>query len=100
MAIHEMEMLGKSTINLGNPTFQWQAMTNNPRALAMHAKTSEENIHPTWYLQEKSTVVVDLDVLLHFLTLPFPSCFETPSMKNPPRVLQDKSKCQRVWERE
>ena len=39
-------------------------MTNKPHAYAMHAKTSEENIHATRYLQEKPVVVVDPDVLL------------------------------------
>ena len=71
-------------------------MTNKPHAYAMHAKTSEEKIHATQYLQEKPIVVVDLDVLLCFPSLPFPSCSKHPSMPHSPRVLQEKSKCPRV----
>ena len=66
-----MERLGKSTINPGNPTCQWQIMTNKPHEYAMHSKTSEENIHATRYMQEKPIVVVYLDVLLCFPTFPF-----------------------------
>ena len=67
-------------------------MTKNPHAYYMHAKTSEENIHATQYLQVKPIVVVDLDILLRFLALPFPSCSKTPSMPHSPRVLQENSK--------
>jgi len=75
-------------------------MTNKPHAYAMHAKTIEENIYKTWYLQEKPTVVADLDVLLRFPSLPLPSCSKIPNMEHPPRVLQENSKCPRVRERE
>jgi len=55
----------------------------------MHAKTSEENIDATWYLQEKPTVATDVNVLLQFPTLPLPK--KTPSMphssKSAPRKL-------------
>ena len=64
-------------------------MTKKPHACAMHAKTSEENIHATWYLQAKTTVVVDPDVFLCFLALPFPSFSKTPSMPHPPLMLQE-----------
>ena len=62
----------------------------------MHAKTSEENIHATWYLQEKPVVAVDPDVLLHFPALPLPSFSKSPSMPHPLRVLQEESKSTRV----
>ena len=67
-----------------------------PHAYFMHAKTNEEVIHVTWYLQENVTVVVDHDVLLHFPTLPLPSCSKNPGMPHPPRVLQENSKYLRV----
>ena len=95
-----MERLGKSTTNPGNPPRQWQIMTNEPHAYAMNAKTSGENIHETWCLQEKLVVAIDPNVLLHFLALPFPYFSKTPSMPHSPRVLQEHSKCPRVWERE
>ena len=57
----------------------------------MHAKTSEENIHATQYLQGKPIVVSDVDVLLRFPSLPLPPCSKTPSMphssKSAPRKL-------------
>ena len=62
----------------------------------MHDKSSEEIICVTGYLQEKPVVVADLDVLLCFPTLPFPSCSKTPSMSHSLGVLQEKSKCPRV----
>ena len=65
----------------------------------MHAKTSEENIHATRYLQAKTIVVVDLDVLLHFPALPLPSYFKTPSMSHSPRVLQENSMSKSMIER-
>jgi len=52
MAIQEMERLGKSIVNPGNPPCQRKIMTKKPHAYAMHAKNSEENIHATLYLQE------------------------------------------------
>ena len=45
----------------------------------MHAKTSEEIIHATQYLQEKPILDVDPNVLLQFPSLPFPSCSKIPS---------------------
>jgi len=71
-------------------------MTNKPHAYAMHAKTSEENIHATWYLQEKPVVAVDPDVLLYLPALPFPSCSKNLSVSHPLRVLQENSKYPRV----
>lgn len=55
----------------------------------MNAKTSEENIHATQYLQGKPIVNVDPNVLVQFSTLPFPSCSKNPSMPHPLRVLQE-----------
>ena len=46
----------------------------------MHAKTSEENIHATRYLQSIPTVAVNLDAHLRFPPLPFPSCSKSPSI--------------------
>jgi len=46
----------------------------------MHAKTSEENIHATRYLQEKLIVFVDPSVLLRFHALPLPSWSKTSSI--------------------
>ena len=63
MAIQEMERLGKTIIDIGNPPCQWQIMTKKPRAYSMLAKSSKEIIHETLYLQEKPVVVVDHDVL-------------------------------------
>ena len=48
----------------------------------------------------KSDVVSDLDDLLHFPSLPFPSFSKNPSMSYPPRVFRENSKSPRVWERE
>ena len=48
-------------------------MTKKLHPYAMHAKTSEENIYATWYLQEKPTIASDSDVPLHFPSLPFSS---------------------------
>ena len=62
----------------------------------MHAKTSEEIIHATPYLQEKPIVVVDLDVLLCFPTFPLPYCSKSQVCHTPPRVIQEKYKCPRV----
>lgn len=70
-------------------------MTNKPHAYAIHANTGEENIHATWYLQEKLVVVDDPNVILHFLALPFPSCSKHSSMPHSRRVFQQNSKCQR-----
>ena len=92
----EMERLGKCIINLGNPPCQLQIMTNKPNAYSMHAKTCEENIHATRYLQAKLVVVTDPDVLLHFPILPLPSFSKHPSMPHSPRVLQENSRCLRV----
>jgi len=64
-------------------------MTNKLHAYAMHAKISEENIHATRYLQEKPDVVVDPDVLLHFITLPFPYFPKTSSRPHSPRIPQE-----------
>ena len=75
-----MGRLGKSIVNLGNPPYQWQIMTNKPYAYSMHAKTSEENRPTTRYLEEKLIVVVDPNVLLCFPALPLPSHSKTPSM--------------------
>jgi len=66
----------------------------------MHAKTSEENIHATWYLQQNHVVVVDPHVLLCFPTLPLPYLSKNPSMPHPPRVLQEKNKYLGVLERD
>jgi len=71
-------------------------MTNKPHAYAMHAKTSEENMHATWYMQEKLIVDVDPGVLLDFPTLPLPSYSKHISMPHSPIVLQKKSKFPRV----
>ena len=62
----------------------------------MHAKTSEENIHATQYLQAKPDVVVDPNVLLCFPALPLPYFSKNLSMPHSPRVLQENSKCPRV----
>ena len=66
-------------------------MTYKPHAYAMHSKTSEENIHATWYFQENLVIAVDLDVFLNFPSLPFHSSSKTPSMphssKSSPRKL-------------
>jgi len=62
----------------------------------MHAKTSEENIHATRYLQEKPVVAIDNDDLLRFPTLPLPSFSKNPSMPHPPRALQENSKYPRL----
>lgn len=62
----------------------------------MHAKNSEKNIHATQYLQGKPTVADDFDVLLRFLSLPFPSFSKTPIMPHPLRALQENSKHPRV----
>ena len=59
----------------------------------MHAKNNEENIHAIQYLQEKLVVVVELNALLNFHALPFPSFSKTPSMPHSSRVLQENSKC-------
>ena len=59
----------------------------------MHAKNNEEKIHAIQYLQEKLIVVVELNALLHFHALPFPSFSKTPSMPHSSRVLQENSKC-------
>lgn len=66
-------------------------MTNTPHVYAMNTKTIVENIHATWYLQEKPALAADLHVLLRFPALPFSSCSITPSMTHSPRVLQEKS---------
>ena len=55
----------------------------------MHAKTSEEKIHATRYMQKTTIVVVDPDVLLHVISLPLPYFPKTPSMPHSPRVLQE-----------
>ena len=89
MVIQEMVSLGKSTVNLGNLPCQWMIMTNKPHAYSLHAKTSEENIHATRYLQEKPDVVANPNVLLHFLSLPLPSCSKNPSMQHSPRMLKE-----------
>ena len=65
-------------------------MTNKPHEYAMHAENSEENVHATRYLQEKLVVVIDPNVLLRFLALPFPPCSKHPSIQHSPRVLQKK----------
>lgn len=66
----------------------------------MHDKASKEIIHETWYLQEKYVVVVDPNVLLHFPALTLPSFSKSQVCHIPPRVLQEKTKFPRVWERE
>ena len=71
-------------------------MTQKPHAYAMHAKTSEENIHATQYLQNKYVVVVDPDDLLYSPALPLPSFLKYPTMRHPPRVLQENFKYPRV----
>jgi len=71
-------------------------MINKPHANAMHAKTSEENIHATQYLQAKLVVAADPNVLLRFPALPLPSCSKHPSIPHSPIVLQKNSKCLRV----
>jgi len=53
----------------------------------MHAKTSKEIIHATWYLQEKPVVAA---------TLPSPSCSKSKVCHIPPKVLQENSKYPRV----
>ena len=45
----------------------------------MYAKTSEEIIHTTRYLQSKPVVAVDPDVLLHFPNFPFSFLLKIPS---------------------
>ena len=45
-------------------------------------------------------LTVDPDVLLCFPALPLPSYSKHPSMPHSPRVLQENSKCPRVYERE
>jgi len=95
-----MERISKYTINLSNPPCKWEIMTNKPHAYAMNAKTSEETINENRYLQEKHVVVVDPDVLLHFPPLHFPYWSKIQSLTHPPRLLQEKSKCPKVWEGE
>jgi len=75
-------------------------MANKPHAYAMHAETSEENIHETWYLQAKPIVATYPVVLLQFPTFPLPSCSKTPSIPHSPKVLQENSNCPRVREGE
>ena len=62
-----------------------------PHAFSMHAKTSKEIVHATWYLKEKLIVVADPDVLLCLPALPFPYYSKTPtiphSSKNTPRKI-------------
>ena len=50
--------------------------------------------------KKKPIVVVEPDVLLHFLGLTLPYCSKNTSMPQPPRVLQENSKCPRLCERE
>ena len=66
-------------------------MTKKPHAYSIHAKISEENIHATWYLQEKPIVAADLDVLLRFSAIHFPSCSKTPSMPHSSKSAQKKN---------
>lgn len=65
----------------------------------MHAKTSEEIIHATRYLQAKPDVAVDPNVLLRFPAPPLPSCSKSQVCHTPPRVLLENSSVQE-YERE
>ena len=53
-----------------NPQHHGYPRNPKTREIHMHAKTSEETMHTTWYLQSNLFLFVDLDVHLHF-----PSCF-------------------------
>lgn len=64
MVIQAISRLGETTINPSYPPFHWCIIMKKPHACTMHAKTSNENIHATRYLQRNSIVVVDIDVLL------------------------------------
>ena len=63
-----------------NPKHHGYLGNAKARKIHMHSKTSEENIHETWYLHSEPTVVVHLDVLLRFPALIFPSFSKSPSI--------------------
>ena len=56
----------------------------------MHAKTSKEIIHATWYLQAKGIVTFDPDDLLCFPIFPLPSCSKFQVCHTALRLLQEK----------
>ena len=57
------------------------ARLGNPHAYTTHAKTSEENIDATRYLQSNIVVIGDPNVHLCFHSLPFPSYSKTPRIQ-------------------
>ena len=64
-------------------------MAKKQHAYTMQAKTSEENIHVTRYLQAKPLVVADPDVLLCFPTFPIPYFSKSQVNPTPPRMVQE-----------
>ena len=98
MAIQEMTRLGNPLLILAIlPTNDISKLKIHMHMPCMPKLVQEHTCNSV--LVRKSDVAIDLDVLLHFPTLPLPPCSKNPSMSYPPRVFQESSISKSMTER-